>query len=73
MDVKTLRLELLKVIIPQCARNSIMESERIINLCLHLEKYVLKDDTADVKPKTPRHKRVREPSGKVNSDISDVK
>jgi len=41
MDNSTIRLELMKVLIPQAARNAILDPDMLIEKCTSFERYVL--------------------------------
>ena len=69
MDKSALRLELLKVLIPQATRVGIIEPEHTIESCRKLERYVLDcDQDENLSDSSPKRKPGR-PKRTTENDV----
>lgn len=73
MDKATLRLELLKLVIPQATRVSLGEPEHIINACTHLEKYVLDCEKGEDLPDSSTKRGPARPPKRTTENDADGK
>lgn len=61
MERKTVRLELLKLVVPQATRVGLSEPQQIIDSCAQLEKYVLDFDEGEKLPNSPTRRTLTRP------------
>jgi hypothetical protein len=60
MDSQEVRLEILRIVVPQATRVGIVQPESIVKTCSHLENYVIGLTNAEEKPTpAPRKKATR--------------
>jgi hypothetical protein len=71
MNDAAVRLELLKVLIPQTSKYGLTEPQMMIDTCTQLEKYVLDSKQGENLPDSPTAKRMGRPrKGQVEPELS---
>lgn len=69
MNDVTIRLELLKVLIPQATKYGLTEPQMMIDTCTQLEKYVLDSKHGESQPDSPTARKMGRPrKGQVEPD-----
>lgn len=68
MQRDELRLELLKLVVPQATRVSLSEPEYIVKACTHLEQYVLDFNEGEKLPDSPPKRTPSRPKRTTEND-----